>query len=127
LDEGDLAALKDLIIDYENIYSFLSMVKEASGKIKSGIEQRDAAIKVDGLGATCLIYDGESFQFPSKSNLMTIDEKIEIKNEIQSYLKKIITNLPDMNLEEKDVIVIGLGDSFEKARLASINAALSLI
>ena len=59
LDEGDIFILKDFILDSKVSKAFYCLVKNAANYLKSGVEQRDAAIKVDGLGTTCLIYDGK--------------------------------------------------------------------
>ncbi|MFX1601641.1 MAG: DUF4443 domain-containing protein, partial [Promethearchaeota archaeon] len=50
---GDSSVLKDLIIKSEGKYSYFCLVRNAIDKITNGIEQRDAAIKIGGVGATC--------------------------------------------------------------------------
>ncbi len=48
-------------------YNYAILLKQASFAIKSGIEQRDAAIKVGALGATTLIYNNHKFTMPTST------------------------------------------------------------
>ena len=57
-------------------FNYVVLLKQASFAINSGIEQRDAAIKVGALGATTLIYMDHIFIMPGISSLhMTIQFK----------------------------------------------------
>jgi len=123
LKKGDLSILEEIIINAENIHAYFCLVRNASQKITNGIEQRDAAIKVDGSGATCLIYDGKKLIFPS--NLENDKERSKVNLTIQKYFEKELSRL-NLELKKNDVIIIGLGDDPKKARLASLNAALTL-
>ncbi|MFX0071317.1 MAG: DUF4443 domain-containing protein [Candidatus Hermodarchaeota archaeon] len=129
LKEGDLKILKEIIIETEDVNSYVCQVKNSGNKITNGIAQRDAVIKVDGIGATCLIYNGDSLVFPSGSLSDANNSHSRISKTIQNYIE----NLQNKNTAEKiffeknDVIIIGLGDNPEKARLAALNAALTLI
>jgi len=125
ITEGDIEVLKDIIIESENSKAFICQVKDSGLKITNGMAQRDAAIKINGQGATCLIYNGTRFLFETNPSL---DGKAQIKinDEIQEYFTSLIQEL-NSNLEINDVLIIGLGDVPELARLASINAALTLI
>ncbi|MFX1355844.1 MAG: DUF4443 domain-containing protein [Promethearchaeota archaeon] len=123
LNKGDLSILKEIIINAENAYAYFCLVRNASHRITNGIEQRDAAIKVYGSGATCLIYDGKNLKFPS--NLENNKERSNVNMTIQKYFDKELSNA-NLELKNNDVIIIGLGDDPKKARLASLNAALTL-
>ena len=101
------------------------MVKNTADRLKSGVEQRDAAIKVDGLGATCLIYNGKELIFPSYSSGNN-SHWVKIDENIQLYFKTKLINA-NMTFEKGDVIIIGFGADIKKARLAALNAALTLI
>ena len=125
LEKGDLNILKSIIIENKNLYAYYCLIKKAKNKLKSGIEQRDAAIKVNGSGATCLIYDGKNLKLPSSPFLENKDD-LNLNNNIQKYFKIRVSD-NNAELEEGDVIIIGLGNSDEKARLAALNSALTLI
>ncbi|MBY9007716.1 MAG: hypothetical protein KGD63_13300 [Candidatus Lokiarchaeota archaeon] len=125
LEKGDLKILEDIIVENKNIFAYFSLIKNVANKVNSGIEQRDAAIKVNGSGATCLIYDGHNLKLPSSPFL---DNKYDLilNDNIQKYFKIRVSD-NNAELENQDVIIIGLGDSYEKARLAALNSILTLI
>jgi len=126
IEKGDYSILKSIIIESENLNPYICLVKNAGDKIGNGVEQRDAAIKMNGLGATCLIFDGENLVFPTQSPKIIDLEEIMINEIIMKYLK---IKLIDANLQfqKNDVIIIGLGDNSYKARLAAFNSALTLL
>ncbi len=126
LEKADLTFLKDIIIEPENVNPYFCLVKNATKKIKNGVEQRDAAIKVNGSGATCLVYDGKDIVFPSKfvNNSAEEQKKINLKT-LKYFTSKIIK--AKILFEKDDVIIIGLGESPQISRLAALNAALTLV
>ncbi|MHA1981769.1 MAG: DUF4443 domain-containing protein [Promethearchaeota archaeon] len=126
LIRGDLDVLKEIIIEAERNYPFICVVKQGDSKIKYGMEQRDAAIKVDGSGATCLVFNGNHFVFPASKSVNNQDLKEKANKNIEDYFKNLIFSANN-TLERGDVFIIGLGDEPNKARLASLNAALTLI
>lgn len=129
LMEGDLNILKEIIIETKDVNSYICQVKNRGDRITNGIAQRDAAIKVDGVGATCLIYNGNELVFPPGS-LSDADKSYSpINTKIQNYIESLKrnNNAKKILLDKNDVIIIGLGDSPEKARLSALNAALSLM
>jgi len=119
LEKGDIKILEEIIIDHQNTSPYICLVKDAANKISSGIEQRDAAIKVNGSGATCLIHDGIELTFPTA-------DKIKVSEKVQKYLNSMILGA-SLEIKRNDVIIIGLGENLEKARIAALNAALSLL
>ena len=121
LQAADTNILKDIIINPVS-HSYFCLVKNAESKIRDGITQRDAAIRVSGSGATCLVYDGNNLVFPED---YTSDKGITDEN-IQLYFRTKFVNA-NVNLERGDAIIIGLGDNPRKARLAALNAALTLM
>jgi hypothetical protein len=123
LEKADLKFLKEIIIEAENVNPYICLVKNAVKNIKDGIEQRDAAIKINGSGATCLIYNGKDLYFPTMVDNINENEKIHQKT-LNYFTKKI----EDANLkfEPNDVIIIGSGDNPQTSRLATLNAALTL-
>ena len=118
IKEGDLTLFQDIIIQTQKSNPYFCLIKNASDKITNGIDQRDAAIKIGGTGATCLTYNGKDLEFPSMSE--TVDQKI------LNYFKTQITQ-QNIKLEKNDVIIIGSGDNSQKSRLAALNAGLTLI
>jgi DNA-binding MarR family transcriptional regulator len=88
LEKADITFLKDIIIEPENVNPYFCLVKNATKKIKNGIEQRDAAIKVNGSGATCLVYNGKDIVFPSKFVNNSNDEQKKINQKQKYYLRK---------------------------------------
>lgn len=126
LEKAEPKVLKDVIIKNENIHAYFSLVKDAAGNVESGIEQRDAAIKVDASGATCLIYNGKDLQYPSTSAPPQNTDELKLNDTIKNYFETKVSNY-NTELEKDDVLIIGLGETPEKARLAALNSALTLI
>ena len=125
LEKANLTFLKDIIIEPENINLYFCLVKDATKKIKDGIEQRDAAIKVNGFGATCLVYNGKDIIFPSKLGNNSSDEQRKINQKTLKYFTSKIEKAKVL-FEKDDVIIIGLGKNLQTSRLAALNAALTL-
>jgi len=92
-------------------YNFAVLIKNASSKVRSGIEQRDEAIKIGAEGATTLVCKNDRLIFPG------FDRKII---DLEKILRK------HFRIENRDVIVIGSASTKKKAEEASIIAALSL-
>ncbi|MHA1913176.1 MAG: DUF4443 domain-containing protein [Promethearchaeota archaeon] len=126
ISTGEPSILKNLIIDAERIYSYFCLIKSVSHKITNGIDQRDAAIKVNGSGATCLVFNGKELRFPSKSNEESVNEGIILNKTLSSYFESQLSER-NIKLEKDDVIAIGSGITPQKARLATLNAALTLL
>lgn len=125
LEKAEPRILKDIIIKNENINSYFCLVKNAAGNVRSGIEQRDAAIKVGASGATCLIYNGKDLQYPPSSIPPQNIEDLKLNDSIKNYFETKLSNY-NTQLQKDDVIIIGLGENAEKARLAALNSALTL-
>ncbi len=125
LKKADLEYLKDIVIKQEDVNAYFCLVKKASMKLSYGVEQRDAAIKVNGSGATCLVYDGVNLFFPTKTEFRNDNDNTKITPKTLNYFKLEIEGV-NVKLEKNDVIIIGSGDNYQKARLATLNAALTL-
>jgi len=126
LKKGDINILEEIIINPQNTRPYICLVKNAADKISNGIEQRDAAIKVNGSGATCLIHDGKELTFPTKSFTDNDLDRIKVSVKVQKYLNSKILGA-SLEIKRNDVMIIGLGENLEKARLAALNAALTLL
>ncbi|MFX0006355.1 MAG: DUF4443 domain-containing protein [Candidatus Hermodarchaeota archaeon] len=125
IEKGDSTIIKDIVIKSEGKNSYFCFVRNATDKITYGIEQRDAAVKIGGDGATCLLYNGKDLIFPSYSLSDTKEEEV-VSDKVFEYITSIIHN-KGIHLKKNDVIIIGLGDNPESARLAALNAALTLL
>ncbi len=91
---------------------YLVFIRGGADRVGLGIEVRDAAIKIGGYGATCLVVQQHNLRFPH--------DETKLDAEIQAILFKMET------LQEGDVIIIGAGETEAIARLAALNAALSI-
>ena len=123
IKEVEGSVIKEIIIEFkEEVNPYYCLVKRASNQISNGIDQRDAAIKVGGTGATCLIYNGTNLVFPS----VTGQEKDSVEKKVLNYFKdQLKTN--NLQFDKEDVIIIGSGDNPQQSRLSALNAALTLI
>ena len=92
------------------------LLKDMARNIKSGIEQRDAAIKAGAVGATTLICKNERLVLPGTGeDLMRSDQKIH----------SLIMN--ELSPEQNDVIIIGSSQNKKIAEMAAKSAALYTI
>ncbi len=126
IEAGNPIELKEIVIRPDGNYPYFCLVKKAADKISNGIEQRDAAIKIGGEGATCLIYNGENLIFPQTSLSEKGKEPMKVEDTTFNYIDTLFTK-NNIQLEENDVVIIGLGENAEKARLAALNAALTIV
>jgi predicted transcriptional regulator len=97
-------------------YNLAILVKNRGHKVKSGMEQRDAAIMVGARGATAILFKEGRLIIPSVSNNMAKDFP-KAANQIIRLLQP----------EENDVIVIVSCDSSEKAEYGALAAAWTLV
>lgn len=98
-------------------FNYAVLVREFGFAVKSGIEQRDAAIKMGATGATTLLFKEGKFIMPASSH-------DSLKKEPR--VRKMI--IRELKPKEEDVVIIGSADSNEKtAELAAKNAALLTI
>lgn len=92
------------------------LLKSMAYNIKSGIEQRDAAIKAGAVGATTLICKNERLVLPGTGeDLMRNDQKIH-----SLIMEKL-------SPEQNDVIIIGSSQNKKIAEMAAKSAALYTI
>ena len=97
-------------------YNYVVLLKQLSFAIKSGIEQRDASIKMGALGATTLLFSKGRFVMPN-TNIMLDPLKKE-----PSIYELLVKKLEPV---EGDVIIIGSDDiNRQTSELAAKNAAL---
>jgi predicted transcriptional regulator len=97
-------------------YNFVILVKNRGHKVKSGMEQRDAAIMVGGKGATTIMFKGKRLIIPSVSD-----------NVAKDFPKAANQMIRLLRPEENDVIVVGSADSLVRAEYGALAAAWTLV
>lgn len=97
-------------------YSVAVLVKGRAGKIKSGLEQRDAAIINGAKSAVTVIFRNNRLIIPGVSSDLKRDYPIAFR-EIKRLMKP----------EEEDVIIISSADAPKYAEYGALAAALSII
>jgi hypothetical protein len=98
-------------------FNYAILIKQMSYVIRSGIEQRDAAIKMNALGATTLVYKDDKFMIPNTNfNALHREQKLHI------------LLVDSLKPEEGDVLIIGSDNISERAaEFAAKSAALVTI
>ena len=96
------------------MYSQGVLVRGVSGKVKNGMEQRDAGIKVGASGCTTLVIRDGMLMIPPDWNLDA--KEPEAARAIRAT-----------GMTDQDVLIIGTGDNPLVAIEAAINAAFELI
>jgi DNA-binding transcriptional regulator LsrR (DeoR family) len=100
----------DLTVGPKNYGVF---VRNASGKVKQGVEQRDAALIAGAKGATTLIYEAGRLRMPG----MDMDPPGALARSLTDRLKP----------REGDVIIIGTANTSSSAEMGAKAAALELL
>ena len=99
-------------------FNYVVLLKQHSHTIKSGVEQRDAAIKIGAKGATTLLFKQNKFVMPSSTNYDSLQKEPKIS--------KLLIRM--LNPEEGDAIIIGSDDMHKKrSEFAAKSAALLTI
>ncbi len=92
------------------------LVKNLANSVGSGIEQRDAAIKLGAVGATTLIFSNGRILLPdTREDLLINNPKVH-----SQIIKKL-------EPEENDVIIMGSSEDKKTAEMAAKSAALNTI
>lgn len=98
-------------------FNYAVLVSEFGFAIRSGIEQRDAAIKMGATGATTLLFKEDRFVMPASSH-DSLKKEPQVRRMLVEKLKP----------QEGDAVIIGSANSNEKtAELAAKSAALLTI
>jgi len=97
-------------------YNFGILVKGAANRIKSGIEQRDAAVRAGANGAVTLVLKRGELVMPRPARPMTGEQR-----SIAMAIKKAFEP------HENDVIIVAGGDSEQFAEEGAMAAAWVLI
>ncbi|MGH9975032.1 MAG: DUF4443 domain-containing protein [Nitrososphaeraceae archaeon] len=95
-------------------FNYAILLKQLSFAVKSGIEQRDAAIRMGAIGATTLLFRDGRFMMPT-THYYSLQKEL--------YIHKLL--IEKLNPEVDDLIIIGSDDKDMKtAELAAKSAAL---
>lgn len=97
-------------------HNYAVLLKEYGFAVRSGIEQRDAAIRMGATGATTLLYREGRFVMPDSGH-DPLKKEQAIRKELLETLKP----------EEGDAVIIGSAESGRVAELAAKDAALATI
>ncbi|MDI6888161.1 MAG: hypothetical protein QMC78_00490 [Methanocellales archaeon] len=90
------------------------LIRDVARLIKSGMEQRDAAISAGTMGASTLVFDKDGPRIPA----ITADERMRMRMRVLCE---------DMKMKEGDVLVVGTGETEEEANLAAWAAAYTVL
>ena len=107
-------------------FNYAVLLKQASFAINSGLEQRDASIKVGALGATTLLYKDYKFIMPGIIPSLDRNDDFMEKKEEGSNIAKVLIEI--LQPKDNDVIIIGSDDNnLRTAEFGAKNAALFTI
>lgn len=94
-------------------FNHVVLLKEFGFAVKSGIEQRDAAVKMGALGATTLLFQDGKFVMPGRSHDSLRKEP---------HIRKLL--IDKLKPTDGDVLIVGSAEDERTAELAAKNAAL---
>ncbi len=97
-------------------FNIAVLVRDVAHKVRSGIEQRDAAIRAGALGATTLVLSHKKLTMPHS--------KEDVFKGIASTHDMLVSKLDP---KENDVIIVGTGKNKKLAELGARMAALELL
>lgn len=97
-------------------YNFAILIKNRGHKVRSGVEQRDAAVMAGAKGATTIMFKEGRLKIPSVSD----DVAKDFPNEANQIVRLL-------EPEENDVIIIGSADSLGKAEYGTLAAAWTVL
>jgi predicted transcriptional regulator len=96
--------------------NFAILIKDCGHKVKSGVEQRDAAVMAGAKGATTIMFKEGRLKIPSVSD--------DVAKDFPNAANQIVRLLEP---EENDVIIIGSADSLGKAEYGTLAAAWAVL
>jgi predicted transcriptional regulator len=94
-------------------FNIAILVKDTAKTVKSGMEQRDAAIKSGALGATTLVFRNNKLSLPTGEEAISKDMHDEL--------------ILQFHPAEDDVIIVGSAENKEAAEIGAKMAALKLL
>ena len=97
-------------------FNIAVLVRDSAQAVKSGMEQRDVAIKSGASGATTLVFSSNKLCMPTGEE--------DISESMPSLHDKLVSKL---NPNENDVIIVGSGENRELAEIGAKMAAIKLL
>jgi predicted transcriptional regulator len=97
-------------------YNVAVLVRDSAQAVKSGMEQRDVAIKSGASGATTLIFTRNKLSMPTREQDISVG--------VPSLHNQLVTKLKP---KENDVIIVGSGENREIAEVGAKMAAIKLL
>ncbi len=97
-------------------HNYAVLVENRGHEVKSGMEQRDAAIMMGTKSVTTMVFKNKHLIIPSVSN--------DVAKDFPEVAKQIIRLL---NPQENDAIIIGSADDGKKAEYGAVAAAWTLL
>lgn len=92
------------------------LVKNAAHLVKTGVEQRDAAIKVGALGATTIIFNHGRFRMPR------VGEDVSSKD---SKVHNLL--ISELQPSDNDIVIIGSANDESTAEIGALAAILETL
>jgi len=92
------------------------LVRDSAQAVKSGIEQRDVAVKSGASGATTLVFTRNKLSMPTRED--------DISVSMPSLHNQLVTKFKP---KENDVIIVGSGENRELAEIGAKMAAIKLL
>jgi predicted transcriptional regulator len=92
------------------------LVRDSAQAVKSGMEQRDVAIKSGASGATTLVYTHNKLSMPTREQ--------DISESMPSLHNQLMTKFKP---KENDVIIVGSGENRDLAEIGAKMAAIKLL
>jgi predicted transcriptional regulator len=97
-------------------HNFAVLVRNRGHKVKSGMEQRDAAVMAGAIGATTVLFKKNRLIFPSTYSAV-----------VKDFPKASTQILGLLKLKDNDAVVIASSDSPRKAEYGALAAAWTLL
>jgi predicted transcriptional regulator len=97
-------------------FNIAILVRDSAQAVKSGMEQRDVAIKSGASGATTLVFSSNKLSMPTREE--------DISESMPSLHNQLVTKFKP---KENDVIIVGSGENRKLAEIGAKMAALKLL
>ncbi len=101
----------------QGAWNYAILIRGSAAKIRSGLEQRDAAVRAGASGATTLLYVGGRFSLPG------VD--VDVEKTYPSIFWKTVRDL--LNPKDGDCIIIVGAGSAKAAERGALTAALQTL
>jgi len=97
-------------------FNIAVLVRDSAQAVRSGMEQRDIAIKSGASGATTLVFSGDKLSMPACEE--------NVSGNMPMLHDELVTKL---NPNQNDVIIVGSGENRKQAEIGAKMAAIKLL